>query len=186
MERKAELIDQILKSEFDMFQTVPTLSPTACQESEGGFRLMRGSAFETWSESTLESYNEDLLQAVQENRNLLTEKYARMDDLIPCMNFNPIIDDIVKIESEWQAEARRKYPHILGGGEVCEAGGFEIYMHSELETYSGQTLDLYYYDITEALREEKNLAEERYLKMSLKLGYSSLDEHENALKAQIT
>ena len=102
------------------------------------------------------------------------------------MNFNPVIDDIVKIESEWQAEARRKYPHILGGGEVCEAGGFEIYLHSELETYSDQTLDLYYHDITEGLREGKNLAEERYLKMSLKLGYSSLDEHENALKAQIT
>ncbi len=185
MDRKAELIDQILKLEFDMFQRVPTLSPTACQESEGGFRLMRGSAFETWSEATLDSYNEDLLQAVQEERNLLTEKYARMDDLIPCMNFNPIIDDIVKIESEWQVEARRKYPHILGGGEVCEAGGFEIYLHSELETYSDQTLDLYYRDTTEALKQGGNLSEERYLKMSLKLGYGSLEEHENALKTQI-
>ena len=183
MESKAELIDQILTAEFDMFQRVPTMTPTACQESEGGFRLMRGSAFETWSEATLESYLDDLLTALQENRNLLTEKYARMDDLIPPINLNPLIDDIVKIESEWQAEARRKYPHILGGGEVCNAGGFEIYLRGELETYSDQTLELYYQDLMQALREGRNLSEERYGNMSVKLGYSSLEEHENALKA---
>jgi len=183
METKAELIEQILTAEFDMFQRVPTMTPTACQESEGGFRLMRGSAFETWSEATLESYLDDLLTALQENRNLLTEKYARMDDLIPPINLNPLIDDIVKIESEWQGEARRKYPHILGGGEVCDAGGFEIYLRGELETYSDQTLELYYQDLLQALKAGRNLSEERYGNMSLKLGYSSLEEHENALKA---
>ncbi|MDY6918203.1 MAG: DUF4125 family protein [Chloroflexota bacterium] len=184
MERKPGLIEEILKLEFDMFQRVPTVSPTVCQESEGGFRLVRGSGFETWSEATLESYRDDLLRAMGEGRNLLTEKYARMDDLIPCLNFNPLIDDIIKIESEWQSEARSKYPRILGGGEACQAEGFETYLRGELETYSDQTLDLYYRDISQGLREGRNLAEERYLKMSLKLGYSSLEEHENALKAE--
>jgi hypothetical protein len=89
----------------------------------------------------------------------------------------------VKIESEWQSEVRRKYPHILGGGEVCDAGGFEIYLRGELETYSDQTLELYYQDLVQALKGGRNLSEERYGNMSLKLGYSSLEEHENALKA---
>lgn len=183
MDKKAELIDKILKAEFDMFQRVPTASPTACQESEGGFRLMRGSGFETWSEATLESYLDDLIQAKREGRNLLTEKYARMDDLIPCTNFNPVIDDIVKIESQLQEEVRERYPHLLRGGNMCQAGGFEIYLRGEMETYSDQTLDLYYQDLMQALREGRNVAEERYLRMSLKLGYSSLEEHENAMKS---
>lgn len=185
MDRKAELIEEILRLEFDMFQRVPTASPTVCQESEGGFRLVRGSGFETWSEPTLEAYRNDLLQAMEDGRNLLTEKYARMDDLIPCLNFNPIIEDILKIETEWQTSARGKYPHILGGGEACQAEGFDIYLRGELETYSDQTLDLYYQDLSQALREGRNLAEERYLGMSRRLGYSSLEEHENALKAEL-
>lgn len=185
MEGKSGLISQILEKEFYMFQRVPTVSPTACQESEGGFRLVRGSAFETWSEATLESYHEDLLSAMRENRNLLTEKYARMDNLIPCLNSNPIIDDIVRIESEWQAEVRRKYPHILRGGELCQAGSFENYLHSELETYSDQTLELYFQDISQALKEGKNLAQERYLKMAQKLGYSSLEEQDKESAEQM-
>jgi hypothetical protein len=183
MERKIELINGILEKEFYMFRNVPTAQPAACQESEGGFRLVRGSIYETWSEVTLESYHDDILNAMEENRNLLTEKYARIDDLIPTLNFNPVIDDIVKIESEWQAEVRTSYPHILSGGGSTS---FEKYLHSELETYSDRTLELYYQDISHALRGGMNLAQERYLKMAHKLGYSSLEEQEDELKAELT
>ena len=76
MSTKAELITKILDIEWDMFQNVPTL-----QESPGGFQLIRGSIFETWSEATLESYHNDLVQAVEEGKNLnegRKERYARL------------------------------------------------------------------------------------------------------------
>ena len=67
---------------------------------------------------------------------------------------------------------------------MCDAGGFEIYLRGELETYSDQTLELYYQDLLQALREGRNLSEERYSNMSRKLGYGSLEEHDNALRGQ--
>lgn len=81
MSTKAELITKILDIEWDMFQNVPTLQRTDCQESPGGFQLIRGSIFETWSEATLESYHNDLVQAVEEGKNLnegRKERYARL------------------------------------------------------------------------------------------------------------
>ena len=81
---KAELITRILDIEWDMFQNVPTLQRTDCQEAPGGFQLIRGSIFETWSEATLESYHNDLVQAVEEGKNLNEgrniegERYARL------------------------------------------------------------------------------------------------------------
>ena len=39
---------------------------------------MRTSQAEAWTEKLLKSYYDDLLQAKSHNRNLMTEKYARM------------------------------------------------------------------------------------------------------------
>jgi len=36
-----------------------------------------------WSKEMLESYFDDLVIAQKKGRNLVTEKYARMDNLIP-------------------------------------------------------------------------------------------------------
>jgi hypothetical protein len=192
VEEKSKLIERILSIELNMFQRVPTLSPTSCQQSPGGFKLVRGSVFESWPEETLESYLEDLHQALQENRNLMTEKYARMDNLIPCLNRNPIIDDIVSIEKEWQAEVGRKYPHILSQsqpeycGDPAASLSFQVYLRSELETYSNRTLNFYFWHISKALDEGRNLIEERYARMFQRLGYDSLDQAEQDLKGKMT
>lgn len=61
------------------FQNVPNVGGKAlCQEDFNTFQIMRASQAASWSEATLESYLDDLKVAEGANRNLLTEKYARM------------------------------------------------------------------------------------------------------------
>ncbi len=183
MADKSRLIEKILGIELNMFLKVPTGQPTMCQESREGFKLMRGATFESWSENTLQSYLNDLFAALKKNRNLMTEKYARMDNLIPPINTNPLIDEMVNIESNWQAELSNKYPHIIGHGQVGDYCGalssvipFSVYLKSEMETYSDETLESYHNDLQQAVEEKRNLGYERYTRIFQRLGYSSLEE----------
>ena len=178
MEERSDCINKIIDIELDMFQKVPTASPTQCQQSPGGFKLVRRSSFNLWSDKTLKLYYEDLKKALEKGKNLLTEKYARMDDLIPPLSENPLIDKIVKIEVVWRVELMAKYPNIFGfGGPDGGCGvGFEKYLRSELETFSDDTIHSYHIDITEAVDEGRNLSEEKAENMFKGMGYASLEK----------
>jgi hypothetical protein len=71
-------------------------------------------------------------------------------------------------------ELSQKYPHSFKGG----SGSFELYLSSELETYSDETLKLYFGDVSRAEKEGRNLAEERYTTLSQQIGYSSINDME--------
>ncbi|MFZ5592302.1 MAG: DUF4125 family protein [Bacillota bacterium] len=179
-----ELINRILEIELNMFLNVPTYRPVACRESPEGFKLVRGSSFAAWSREALESYLNDLSAAVQKGINLMTQKYARMDNLIPPINTNPLIDNIVEIEEQWQAEVRKKYPCIVGSQSAGQAAGpsnFARYLRTELETYSDETLRCYYENLNAALGKGENLSEKIYGMIYRGLGYSSLEEANSAL-----
>lgn len=169
-----ELVDAIIKFELDMFEQVRTAEPSLCKDRPETFKIMRKMTHSVLSTETLESYLEDLHKAKAEGRNLLTEKYARMDNRIPSLKTNRFIDDIVKLESRWMKELSQKYPQSFKDG----SGGFELYLSSELETYSDETLKLYFSDVSRAEKEGRNLAEERYTKLFEQIGYSSIDEME--------
>ncbi len=181
---KAELIKDILKIELEMFKQVRAAAPSPCQENTDGFVLVRGAAFTNWSEQTLACYLQDLQAARQDGRNLMTEKYARMDNLIPCLNDNPLIDDIMAIEIEWEKEVRAKYPHVVGRpsqeGAEKEDGlaHFQNYLRSELETYSDDTLLSYYTDLMAAVGNSENLAEKTFAAIFRRRGFASLAEAE--------
>src|SRR4030042_4798419 len=113
LEKKEKLITQILNGEYLMYEKVPTEYPNQGKDPETGFRLTRGSVFRTWSEETLKSYAKDIAEAMTAGRNLMTEKYARMDNLIPPVSESPLLDEILDIEAQWQRELRGKYPHFL-------------------------------------------------------------------------
>ena len=187
MDRKTKTIRQILNGEYLMYQKVPTEYPNQGLEPEAGFRLTRGSVFETWSQETLDAYAKHIGEAMSSGRNLMTEKYARMDDLIPPPNTNPIIDSIVKIEADWQSDLRRRYPHFLARrrGEYFddskETEAFVRYLKSELETYSDETLESYFRDISTAQEQGINLAERKYLNIVKQLGFDSLEAYEQKL-----
>ena len=178
-ERKRLLLNDIIEIELDMFQRVRTAEPSLCQERPETFKEMRWMTHSILSTETLESYLEDLQKAQAEGRNLLTEKYARMQNIIPALKANPVIEDIVRIEARWMKELSEKYPRTFKGEP-----GFEIYLHSELETYSDKTLELYFSDVFKAEKEERNLAEERYTMLFQQIGYGSIAEAEQKAKTK--
>jgi hypothetical protein len=170
-----ELLHDIVSIELRMFLTVQTSGPTTCQEQPETFKLMRRAGFHVLSTETLESYLQDLEEALDEDRNLITLKYARIDELIPCLNDNPIIDKIVEIEERWLKELEKKYPLTFRNRADFAAG---IYLRSELETYSDRTLELYYKDVCKALAKDRNLTAERYTYLFKQIGYNSIDAME--------
>ncbi len=174
---KSELIEQIIKLEEEMFLAVRSMESAPCQQMIGTFRAMRNMSHSVLSEETLKSYFNDLVQAKEVGRNLMTEKYARMDNLIPPLSTNPLIVKIVDIEMEWMQQLQTKYPHA-----IKEKGGFDNYMRSELETYSDNTLQFYYRDIITAKADEVNFVEQRYKNLYLGLGFRSLDEVEETAR----
>jgi hypothetical protein len=174
-----ELVREIISIELRMFLTVQTSGPTTCQEQPETFKLMRRAGFHVLSTETLESYLQDLEEALDENRNLVTLKYARIDELIPCLNDNPIIGKIVEIEERWFKELEKKYPSTFRNRADFAAG---TYLRSELETYSNRTLELCLKDLTKALYEGINLTAERYTYLFKQLGYNSIDDMEQERK----
>jgi hypothetical protein len=170
---RQELTKSIIEIELDMFEHVRTNEPSLCKDKPETFKTMRMITHYSLSKETLESYLEDLQRAKAAGRNLITEKYARMDNKIPPLKTNPNIDNIVKIEERWMKELSEKYPHAFKG-----ESGFKVYLSSELETYSDKTLGLYFEDVSRAEEEGRNLAEERYNMLFQQIGYGSIAEVE--------
>ncbi len=188
---KETLILQILEIELDMFVSVRSRYPVSCQQDPEGFKNMRSAQFSVWSERTLESYLADLEKGKSDGRNLMTLKYARMENLMPPLHENPQIDlminEIVNVHMEWQKEMVAKYPALISRGrsltdaEKKESDtSFKTYLHCELETYSLMTLTHHFNDIMIKRSKEENLTEEIYSRMVIGLGYSDLEEAEAA------
>jgi len=174
-----ELLKEIISIELRMFMTVQTSGPTTCQEQPEAFKLTRKAGFYVLSNRTLESYLNDLQEATEENRNLIELKYARIDNLIPPLNNNPLIDKIVDSEGSWLKELEKKYPSTFRDRADFASG---VYLRSELETYSDQTLELYFKDVSNALGEGRNLTAERYTFLFKQIGYNSIDDMERQRK----
>lgn len=176
LSKAKKLIEKIVDLEEEMFKAVKVSEPSLCQERLKTFRIMREMTFSVWSIAGLESYLNDLKEAVKNGRNFLTEKYARMDNLIAVINNNPLIDVIVSFERDWMLDLHEQYPNA-----VNMQGDFTNYTKSELETYSDATLKEYYETLKRAKLEEINLAEVRFLKMYKRFGYDSLQEIEDRI-----
>jgi hypothetical protein len=185
MEDRKKLIEQIVQRELDMFLSVPADGAYTCQEQPESFRLHRRVQFSIWSPDTLESYLQDLIHAQEEGVNLMTVKYARMDDLIPRTNDNPFIEKIVEIQYRWQLEMFEKYPKLMGGArplsssdDAASKTSFETYLKGELETYSDRTLSLLHRDMKDFRRRGINGSEQVYEILVKEMGYESLEDVE--------
>lgn len=201
---KKDLIAKIIEIEWEMFQNVPNIGGTAlCQQDPKTFKIMRFSQAMSWPEPVLESYLEDLATAKKNQRNLLTEKYARMmqstspleysriKHLLPVLDPKvlQLIDKIVEIVLEWQVELANKYPAIQKRGrpiyssyDTLYTTSIETYLRGELATYSQKTLELYYENVLKQQAENINGSEITLLHMVKSYGYSSLEEANEKLK----
>jgi len=187
MTESQHLIEQILNIEWEMFQRVKSVGgPAPCQSAPDTFKKIRAGIFETWSPGILKSYLHDLKNALNAGRNLLAEKYARMDNLIPPLKVHPLIEKIVVIETGWQDELKKRYPAIYnrmcrGTDPTGDGSNFSVYLRSELETYGNNTLKAYYEHVRNASEKGGNLSLTSLELLLQKGGYRDLAHAESCL-----
>ncbi len=197
MSVKETLIQEILEAELAMFLSVTAREPVSCQQDPDGFRATRTAQFSVWSERALASYREDLERAAEQGRNLMTLKYARMENLIPKLQddilVENLIEQIVAIQVAWQKEMIARYPHLMRRGRPLEEGdegletaSFVNYLRGELETYSAETLAHLFEHMSESQEKNRNLTELIYENMVRSHGYASVQEAEDVAKKQAT
>ncbi|MBI2906917.1 MAG: DUF4125 family protein [Chloroflexi bacterium] len=198
MDRRQDVTDRIIDIEWRMFQKVPNIGGTAaCQEDFKTFEINRAGQAMSWSDPTLESYLNDLTEAEAAERNLLTEKYARMmkstspeeyagiQHLLPLLSFETLdlIDRIAEIVLKWDEALLDKYPYVLGRGrplrssdDTFDVTSVETYLRGELATYSLKTLQLYYENLLGQESEKVNGSEIAYSYTVKRYGFASLEE----------
>jgi len=186
---KNELLEHILDMEWEMFVAVKSAQPASCQSSPDKFRAIRASVFEMWSDDILASYLIQLSVAKMQGRNLLTEKYARMDNLIPPLTDSPYIDEIVEISELWHNELQKNYPALYRRccrtmEQTGDGRNFSVYLRSELETYGDNTLELYYANVITAYDQQRNLSIEALQHLIEKSGYKDLEHAESCLSEE--
>lgn len=174
-DRKAVLYE-IIERELAMFQAVQNEGGTAeCQQRPETFRVLRHMAHAPHDDAVLASYLEDLRQAAEQGRNMMVEKYARMDDRLPPLSTSPLLDEIADAETAFLEAARTQYPHVIKSNG---AGIFRHYLRCELETLSPATLELYAREVRRAQAEGRNLAVERHECLAQLLGRGTLAAYE--------
>ncbi|MBU3950724.1 MAG: DUF4125 family protein [Proteobacteria bacterium] len=189
--KKNQLITAILDIELDMFTSVQAKETAGCQTHPDQFRLHRKAQFLSWSKDTLASYFKDLKQAQLNDQNLMTFKYARMENLIPSRCKSSLVKKIVSIQLNWQREMFNTFPALMKNARPLEQfqdsvsqTSFETYLSGELESYSQNTLQLLYRDIQGKLSREINMAREIYENLVRACGYPSLAEAEKRLRKE--
>ncbi len=174
------LIDNIINLEWEMFRNVKASEPNSCQENEKTFRMMRWMSYSVLPESLLREILNSINQATIDNRNLMTEKYARMGNQIPPLNESPLIEECVEAEDGMMREVVEKYPATFLG----HSPGFGNYLKCELETYSELALKGYHRFLTEAREKGENIVEMRYDNLFRRMGYASIADREKKERAK--
>ena len=147
----------------------------------------------------LHSYLEDCKKAYEEGRNLLFEKYGRMmestfpeeyekiKEYLPAVEEKkPLVEEIVKINLEWDAQMLQEYPNLRKRGRVMTTAqdsvmagsSMESYLRCELLTYSMHTLELIGQETREAYKKGDSLLKETIANETQFYGYASLEEAE--------
>ena len=205
--KKEEIIAKIIAIEWKMFQDVPNIGGTApCQEERQTFEIMRLSQAASWSEAALESYLDDLTEAQKQERNLMTEKYARMmkstspleyariEHLVPPVSPEALslIEKITLIVLGWEEELFRKYPLVLRQGRPIRSlsdtlfvTSLETYLKGELATYSLKTLEMYHEHLVKEQSENINGSEITLVQTIKQYGFHSLEEANERLKSGV-
>ncbi|MBE6877738.1 MAG: DUF4125 family protein [Ruminococcaceae bacterium] len=196
--------EALIKTEWELFHSVNNEGGKAdCQNDPETFFIMRHAQFTCWSEKLVESWHSDLLDAKNEGRNLLSEKYAWMMQKTAPFEFRKIsrylrfptilaeqmIEEIVETEVKWMELYEKQYPYMASGNRPVHSyddteysTSFETYLRGELHTYSEKTLKLYLEMINALKAENKSLSVAIMDAMVKTYGYKDLDDAERQQK----
>lgn len=195
-----ELVQKIIEVEWNQFQMVKNEGGRAsCQDDWNTFQIMRESQFINWPLEALESYAKDLMNAMDNNWNLIFEKYTRMmkstapqkykelEPMLPALSAERVerMEKIIAIETKWMEEFAQKYPNLMGEARYIHTSedkeydtSSETYLRGELATYSETTEKLYGAFVEKLLSEGKNIIEMTYGHMVKRYGYQSIEDAE--------
>ena len=201
--RHADLVDQIVVAEWEAFDKVINEGGRAdCQDNWDTFSKMRKSQYLTWSIEMLESFLADMKQAGENGWNLITEKYARMEESTAYDHYvqiadklpkkddktKAIVEEIVKIQVGFMEDFAEDYPKVAGTARKIHTyedtpydTSYETYLRGELLTYSPKTLELYGRYVVDHVNKENNIAKEIMTNTALLYGYKSLEDLESKL-----
>lgn len=115
------------------------------------------------------------------------EEYEEIKEHLPDVADKlEIVEKIVKINLEWDADMLRAYPNLRNRGRVlttAEDGimagsSMESYLRGELLSYSVHTLELIWKETLEAYERGESLLKQTIANETLFYGYRSLEEAE--------
>ena len=200
---RRDAVNEIVMLEWQAFDKVINEGGRAeCQDDWPTFSIMRTSQYETWTDEMLDSFIDDFYSANEQGWNLITEKYARMEestapeeyakikDLLPPLSDakKAIIDQIADIQVGRMEEFKDRYPKSAGRARSIRSSedtkvntSYETYLRGELATYSDRTLALYGQFIVKLAGTGKNLAFMIMENTARAYGYEGLDALENSL-----
>jgi len=197
------LVSDLTGLEWELFQRVHNEGGQAyCQTQRDTFFIMRTSQLKTWPFPVLCSYEDDLLIALTQGRNLLAEKYAHMmqftnpqrygklKDRLPKVNEDTMkqIDQLVALNLKWEELANDLYPALRKQGRPVSAAddtenvtSVETYLRGELMTYSSYTIRILLEHTLQAEEGGRNLVLENLKHIVRAYGYESLETAEEVL-----
>lgn len=197
---KEEVIDEIVKLEFEAFDKVQNVGGrAACQNDWPFFYVMRKSQYMTWTDEMLLCIRNLWLENRAKGWNMITEKYGRMmehtapeeyeqiKDNFPTKSEKTIaiVNQIAEIQVNWMQDFAQQYPKlaenardITSDADEIDNTSYETYLKGELLTYSDELLKLYARFIVSLAREGKNLAQMTIENTAHLQGYKTLEEAE--------
>ena len=173
---KRKLTNEIVEIEYKMFKSLKNIGGEAsCQRNYPYFKLMREAQYLTFNINLLESYLEDLHEALNNNYNLLEIKYGFMEETLDPNHFKEISSrlpqltkfqkDVIASISDVVLEMKNlfdKTPHAKmrdndSSYDTYNNASYETYLKGELASYSEKTLYLYARMLQELSQNNQNI-----------------------------
>lgn len=196
-------VQELLDLEWRLFDAAPQAGQRSAQlEDREQFQLSRSAQLAVWSPELRESWRQDLLSALAENRNLINEKYIYMLEQVSPEQYVSLkanlpeasmeklwlVDWICQAQAAWQETLSRKYPRLTQNSRAIrrsadspESVSFETFLRGELMSCSVNTLRLYASQIEKAQKVGENLCENVLEHVVRQLGYASLETADNSI-----
>lgn len=201
--KRQELIDEIVLAEWNAFDQVRNEGGRAsCQDDWGTFSIMRKSQYMTWPDELLALFLEYFTACMTDGRNLITEKYGRMEestapeayeqikDAFPALSEERLAlqEGIIAVQVAWMEEFAKKYPKMAGNARSIHTSednayntSYETYLRGELSTYSEALIYQYGQFVAQVAKDGKNLAYETMNNTAKLYGYENVEEAERKL-----